>query len=350
MQESHDRSNRGRPRGAPPARTRPYRVGAIDIGSNSIRLLVADAQPGPEGREQLRVVVRAGEPCRLARGLARHGAIDAEIAERAATVAAEFAQRARGLGAVHVLIGATAALRHASNGREVADAIAARAGYPVRILSGEDEARLVYRSVVHGLGLASRGQAGVVFDVGGGSTEVVSGVGLVSGRWVSLPFGAVSLTDRFLVTDPPSPDEVQALRDVVRSAIDEQCASMPRRVPLLAGVGGTVTVLASLDRSLTTYDPAMLEGWTITAARLGPLIERLVTAPRAQRGSWPIMGEGRADIVSAGALIVDEIFQRFPSDGLVCSTQGLRYGLARLAAEEVLIERSKPPRGPGAPG
>lgn len=314
------------------------RVAAIDVGSNSVRLLVADALAGPEGGEHLRVVVRAGEPCRLARGLARNGAIDGEIAERAAAIAAEFAGRARALGAQRVLIGATAALRDATNGREIAGAIGERAGSHVRILTGEDEARLVYRSVVHGLGLAARGQAGVVFDVGGGSTEVVSGVGLVSGRWVSLPFGAVSLTDQFLSTDPPDPAEIQALRERVRGALSERCASMPRRVPLLAGVGGTVTVLASLDRSLTTYDPAMLEGWSITAARLAPLIERLVTTPRAERGAWPVMGEGRADIVAAGALIVDELFARFPSEALVCSTQGLRYGLARLAAEEALAE------------
>jgi exopolyphosphatase/guanosine-5'-triphosphate,3'-diphosphate pyrophosphatase len=315
------------------------RVGAIDIGSNSIRLLVADVLRGSDGRESLRVVVRAGEPCRLARGLIRNGAIDPAIAERAAGLTEEFARRSRALGAQHILVGATAALRDATNGAEIAALIGQRTGIEVRVLTGEDEARMVYRSVVHGLGLANRGQAGVVFDVGGGSTEVVSGVGLQSGRWASLPFGAVSLTDRFLSSDPPTAAECDALRQAVRHELMHQCASMPLRVPLLAGVGGTVTVLASLDRSLTTYDPAMLEGWTIAAARLRELIERLVSSPREQRGTWPIMGEGRADIIAAGALIVDELFQRFPSDALVCSTQGLRYGLARWAAEEALAGR-----------
>ena len=320
----------------------PLRVGAIDIGSNSVRLLVADVLRDAEGRDQLRVVVRAGEACRLARGLAKHGVIDAEMTEQAARVVAEFAQRSRGLGAVHVVAGATAALRGAANRAEVLEAIEAKSGVRVRILSGEDEARMVYRSVVHGLGLATRGQAGVVFDVGGGSTEVVSGVGLESGRWASLPFGAVSLTDRFLSSDPPAAAEIAALREAVRAEIGAQCSGMPERVPLLAGVGGTVTVLASLDRSLATYDPAMLEGWNIPAERLAPLIERLVTTPRAQRGAWPIMGEGRADIVAAGALIVDEVFRRFPTEALVCSTQGLRYGLARLAAEEAVAGGAAP--------
>ena len=326
------------------------RVGAIDIGSNSIRLLVADVRRGADGRESLRVVVRAGEPCRLARGLIRNGAIDPAIAERAAGLTAEFAQRSRALGALHILVGATAALRDATNGPEIAAIIGQRTGIEVRILSGEDEARMVYRSVVHGLGLATRGQAGVVFDVGGGSTEVVSGVGLQPGRWVSLPFGAVSLTDRFLFSDPPAAAEVAALRDAVRAELMHQCANMPQPVPLLAGVGGTVTVLASLDRSLTTYDPAMLEGWSIAASRLHGLIERLISTPRQQRGTWPIMGEGRADIVAAGALIIDELFRRFPSEALVCSTQGLRYGLARWAAEEAQAGRRSERLPGGADG
>lgn len=324
-------------RGAP---GRPVRVAAIDIGSNSIRLLIADVQRDREGREHLRVIVRAGEPCRLARGLARGGQIEPPIAARAVEVAGEFAARARSLGAVRIVIGATAALRQAGNAADVAAEIERRAGAPVRILSGDDEARLVYRSVVHALGRSARGQATVVFDLGGGSTEVVSGVGLEPGRWTSLPIGAVNLTDRFLHGDPPEPVEVEALRAAVRLELEERCAAMPARVPLLAGVGGTVTVLGALDRQLETYDPAMLEGWLIPAERLGELIRRLVFTARDLRGEWPVMGEGRADIIAAGALVVEEIFLRFPSGGLVCSTQGLRFGLARLAADEALASGS----------
>src|SRR5262249_59693202 len=136
--------------------------GAMDIGPKSGGLLVAAVLAAAQGAEPLRVVVRAGEPCRLARGLARRGAIDDEIAERAAAIAAEFAGRARALGAQRVLIGATAALRGAANGKEIAAAIGERTGSPVRVLSGEDEARLGYRSVVHGPGLPARGHAGAV--------------------------------------------------------------------------------------------------------------------------------------------------------------------------------------------
>jgi len=310
------------------------RVAAIDIGSNSIRLLVVElADPGAPDAG-LVTVARAGEVCRLARGLDRTGVIEPGLAERAGTLAEEFLKRARHLGASHVVIGATAALRNADNQAEVAAIISARAGVRVRILTGDDEARLVYRSVVSGLGAGALRSPCVVFDLGGGSTEVVSGMGEEAGRWVSLPFGAVSLTERHLASDPPAPAEVQALRGEVRDALMHSCAYMPARTPLLAGVGGTVTVLASLDRGISAYEPGLIEGWVIQADRLRALVDQLVAASHQERLAKAVMGEGRADIVVAGALVVSELVTRFPSPGLVCSTRGLRYGLARLAARE----------------
>ncbi len=100
-----------------------------------------------------------------------------------------------------------------------------------------------------------------------------------------------------------------------------------------------MTVLASMDLGLSGYDPARIEGWTILRPRLEVLIERVVHASPDERSGWPVMGEGRADIVAAGALVVSVLTERFPSQGLVCSTQGLRYGLARLAAEEAVADR-----------
>jgi len=320
------------------------RVGAIDIGSNSIRMLVADVPEGDSGGEAVRVVARAGEACRMARGLERSGRIDGEIAGRAGAVARAFAERARVLGAVHIVCGATAALRSAANGAEIAEAIEKHCAVPVRILSGDDEARLVYRAVVLGLGGGARRSSCVVFDIGGGSTEVVSGVGENPGRWVSLPFGAVSLTERHLSANPPDPAEVEKLKNAVKATIMHECAYMPSQSPLLAGVGGTVSLLAALDLGLTAYEPSLLEGLAIGRARLEALIHRILSSTHEERRSWPVMGEGRADIVVAGAVVVGLLAERFPSSALVCSTQGLRYGLVRLAAEEV-----RGARGSGKP-
>ena len=308
------------------------RVGAIDIGSNSIRLLVADV---PSGGKPLVTIARAGEPCRLARGLGANGLIDLGLAERAASLVAEFAARARSLGSGRLIAGATAALRNAENGSLVAGQIEARAGVPVRILTGDQEAQLVYQAVVSGLGAMGGRGACVVFDIGGGSTEVVSGVGASSGRWTSLPFGAVSLTERFLPSNPPSSEQMNDLVSHVQEHIMHECALMPRETPVLAGVGGTVTVLGMMDRELSSYEPSLLEGWRIERSRLDVLVDRLCSTSEVDRRRWPAMGEGRADIVIAGALAVRCLMERFPSNALVCSTQGLRYGLARMAAETI---------------
>lgn len=328
--------------------TNRMRAAAIDIGSNSIRLLVAEFPNGSEDR--LVTVARAGEPCRLGRGLGSSGMIDTETAERAAELAASFALRARSLGAGRLLVAATAAIRNASNGSEIADLIGSRCGAPVRILTGEDEARLMYGAVIGGLGRTVRQSSCVVFDLGGGSTEVVSGVGQHTGRWVSLPFGAVSLTERHLHADPPDPDEIRQLESAIHGEIMHGCAYMPARTPVLAGVGGTVTVLAMLDRKLRNYDPARLEGWGIAAERLAELTRRICATTQDERRRWTAMGEGRADIVVAGVLVVQALMQRFPAPMLICSTQGLRYGLAREAARLDPGDSSGPERAPAAFG
>jgi exopolyphosphatase/guanosine-5'-triphosphate,3'-diphosphate pyrophosphatase len=322
------------------------RVGAIDIGSNSVRLLVADVPPvGAPGN--LLTVARAGESCRLARGLDQTGQVDGEMAERAAVVSADFARRARALGAGHMVAGATAALRRAANGADVAALIGSRTGLSVRILSGEEEARLVYEAVVAGLGAGVRRSACIVFDLGGGSTEVVSGIGHDVGRWVSIPFGAVSLTERIIRSNPLNPEDMGALEAEVDRHLMHDCAAMPESAPILAGVGGTVTVLASLDREIKTYDPAMIEGWVIKAPRLEDLTSRVALSTSDERDGWLVLGKGRSDIVVAGALVIRRLARRFRATGLVCSTHGLRYGLARLAANECFRQSGDGAGGPG---
>jgi len=314
--------------------SRTVRVGAIDVGTNSIRLLVAEVSLDG-GATNLLTLARAGEPCRLGRGLERTGRIDPEIAARAADLVKDFVGRARALGAARLRIGATAALRGAANGAEIGATIAEKSGVPVHILSGDEEAQLVYEAVVIGLGSVARSSACVVFDLGGGSTEVVSGVGARAGRWASLSFGAVSLTERHLGNGPPTPAMIESLERHVRVELGAALIAMPESTPLLAGVGGTVTVLAALDRGLDAYEPSRIEGWTIGRDRLEVLVDRVLGSSEADRRTWAVMGRGRSDIVVAGVLVVRLMMERFRARALVCSTQGLRYGLARQAAKAV---------------
>jgi exopolyphosphatase/guanosine-5'-triphosphate,3'-diphosphate pyrophosphatase len=147
--------------------------------------------------------------------------------------------------------------------------------------------------------------------------------------------GAVSLTERFDLHADPDSGRLAEARIAIRESIMHGCASFPARTTLMAGVGGTVTVLAALDRELKEYDPALLEGWTVPRPRCEALIGVILGKTPEQRRLYPVMGEGRADIVGAGALVVEALLERFDPPGLVCSTQGLRYGLARLAADEL---------------
>ena len=137
-----------------------------------------------------------------------------------------------------------------------------------------------------------------------------------------------------LVSDPPTEAELAASREWVRQELMQGCASFPERVAVLAGVGGTITVLAALEAGMNAYDPTLLEGAFMPRERVLALVDRLVRTTHEERRAMPGMGEGRADIVGTGALVVEGLLERFQAPGLICSTQGLRYGLARLAGEE----------------
>ncbi len=306
-------------------------VAAIDIGSNSIRLLVV----GPGGRPgSLRPILRLGEPCRMGRGLHRNGAIEGAMVERAREILIDLVDRARQHGARHIVVAATQAIRSAANQPAVISRLEEACGLRVRVLSGEEEARLVYAAVVESLGALAVRAPCLVFDVGGGSTEVVSGLEAMPGRWVSLPIGAVSLTERFLPDDPPLPDQIAGLEGEVREQLDRGCAQFSKPVSTLAGVGGTVTVLASLHMGLRHYDPRRIESRVIPAGEVSRLADRLAGMSRHERQALPVMGEGRADIVAAGAILARAIVHHFGAPGLICSSQGLRYALARIAMEE----------------
>jgi len=306
-------------------------IGAVDIGTNSVRLLLARSRG--EG-QPLQTLLRAGEACRLGRGLQSTGRIDEEMIERACEVVAHMVERARAEGAERIIVAATEALRVAANRDEVRDRIARAAGLPVRVLSGEEEARLIYGAVVESLGGGAARHACVVFDLGGGSTEIASGVGREVGRFASLPIGAVTLTERFLGKASPDSDGVAALERHVEEALVQSCRSYPTDPPVFAGVGGTVTVLASLFLDLPRYDPARIDGSAIPAAAVEALVERLTWMDPDSRRRIVVMGEGRADIITAGARAVLVMVKFFKARALTASSQGLRYALARLAADE----------------
>ena len=190
-----------------------------------------------------------------------------------------------------------------------------RIGYPVEILSGEEEAQLVFLAVLSGQG-PSPGRA-VVVDIGGGSTEIITGEGEGGTQVISLELGCVRLTERLIHTDPPTEAELDAVKSHVLEVFAEKlgqwnAAGLDRAI----GVGGTVTAFGALDLGLVKYDPSRIENHHLTRERIDSIAKHLCTIPLAQRRDLAGVSRGRADIIPAGAIILCEFVNRFAVNGL----------------------------------
>jgi exopolyphosphatase / guanosine-5'-triphosphate,3'-diphosphate pyrophosphatase len=298
------------------------RVAAVDLGTNTTRLLVADVEDG-----RLEEVVRRMAITRLGEGVdARKRLLPAPIA-RVRNVLGEYRREAESLGTERILLVATSAVRDAENGEAFLGEIEWSYGFATRLLSGEEEAALTLR----GVGELAPGT--VVIDVGGGSTEFVG-----EGLRVSLDVGSVRLTERFLHGDPPAPDELEACAAYVRSVLPDA------RVSLLVGVAGTVTSLAALE--LGRYDRAQIEGYSLSRATVEALVDRLASLTVAERRELPGIEPDRAPVIVGGAIVVREALRHFGLDELRVSEHDILDGAALAAAE--LPERVEGDAPPGA--
>jgi exopolyphosphatase/guanosine-5'-triphosphate,3'-diphosphate pyrophosphatase len=295
-------------------------VGIIDIGSNSGRIVVLHV--GPEGH--LEVLADSRAPLRLAHDLQQGSRLSASTIERTAEAVSDFMAIARGAGATRTVAVATAAVREAPNGQELLDRIRDGAGLDVRIVTGEAEARFAFVGAVHGLAATS----GLVFDLGGGSLELTRFRKRAPGRSWTLPLGALSLSDRFLGTDPPSERETEALRDHVRKALDEAGLGPIGRDEQLIGTGGTIRNLAKIDRHSRVYPIPRLHGYVLTARRLTDIVGRLTGRPASRRGLMPGLNRDRVDSIAGGSVVVLTLMEAVEASRLSVSGQGLREGVA----------------------
>jgi exopolyphosphatase/guanosine-5'-triphosphate,3'-diphosphate pyrophosphatase len=316
------------------------RIGAVDIGTNSVRLLVADV----DEKERLKTAHRMGEISRLGEGLDRSGVIDETAATRTLDCLERFVQEAEYSGASQIRVAGTNAFRAARNGREVADQFAQRIGYPVDILTGEEEARLVFLAVLSGLSALSAPHGrSVVVDIGGGSTEIICGEGEEGTQLISLELGCVRLTERLIRTDPPASEELEGIRAHVREIFAEKLAAFDvGPVERAIGVGGTVSAFGALDLGLTKYDPSRIENHLLSRDRISSIEKHLCSIPLSQRRDLAGVSRGRADIIPAGAVILSEFVNRFPVHGVYVSTRGLRYGLVISEARRAWKAQGEP--------
>ncbi|WP_034717899.1 Ppx/GppA phosphatase family protein [Intrasporangium chromatireducens] len=316
------------------------RVGAIDCGTNSIRLLVADIDPAAGS---LHDVVRRMEVVRLGQGIDRTGVIAAESMERTLATTREYAAQCRSLGAAKVRFVATSASRDARNASEFAEGVRTafadewREPVEPEVVTGDEEARLSFTGATGDL--LAQGVAGpyLVVDLGGGSTEFVRGTDAVEAAR-SVNIGCVRMTERHLVSDPPTEAEIAAAVGDIDAAIDDAADVVPfEGVRALVGLAGTVTTIAAHQLRLPTYDSAAIHLSKAPVDEILRAAADLLHMTRAQRAALPYMHPGRVDVIGAGALVWSRIIERVAGaaglDGVIASEHDILDGIARSLVE-----------------
>ncbi len=291
------------------------RVAALDLGTNTTRLLVADVAHG-----RVAEVSRQTTITRLGEGVdSRHKLLPLPIA-RVRNCLSDYRRELESLGAERALLVATSAVRDAENGEAFLGEIEWSYGFTTRLLTGDEEAELTLR----GVGLA--GESALVVDIGGGSTELIG-----AGHRISTELGSVRMTERFLASDPPTEDELDALGTAARSAL---AAEVPERLTARRGIGvaGTITSLAALDLGLVEYDRDRVHGHRLGDAAVRTQLERLAALPLAERRRVPGLEPERAPVIVAGAVILREVMRHFGLAAIEASERDILYGIALEAA------------------
>jgi exopolyphosphatase/guanosine-5'-triphosphate,3'-diphosphate pyrophosphatase len=312
------------------------RVAAVDLGSNSTRLLVADVEDG-----RIRDVARRLKITRLGEGVdERKRLLPAPVA-RVRNVLSDFRRETEELGAERTLAVATSAVRDAENGEAFLGEVEWSYGFTTRLLSGDEEAELSFRGASAGRQLAADT---LLIDIGGGSTELVVGGPSGLSFHDSLNMGGVRLTERFLYSDPPTDEELAACGAEARELLTEHVPPDVRPQSAI-GVAGTITSIAALDLEISDYDPDQVQGHRLSRFGVRTQLERLASLPLAERREVPALDPDRAPVIVAGTVILGEVLDYFELEGLEASEHDILDGAALEAAELPEPEEGAAPPG-----
>lgn len=309
------------------------RVAFIDIGTNTILCLIAELGPGGA----FDVLDDLAEIARLGRGVDRTGQISSEGERAGLDVLRRYLARARDLGVEEVIAVGTSALRDAQNSEAIRARFVAELGLQVRVLTGEEEAAYSYRAVQKGLPF-SGGQL-LVVDVGGGSTELIRGNEAGVSQFASINLGSVRLTEAFLHSDPVRADECERML----AAIDEEILPLRDRwveegaALTLVGIAGTFTTMAAVEKQLLRYSHGEVHGCALTLAEIQRQLRLYRAKSIADRKQILGLEPKRADVILAGAFLVERIMIAFDSERVIVSDQGVRYGLLRERLESCFL-------------
>jgi exopolyphosphatase / guanosine-5'-triphosphate,3'-diphosphate pyrophosphatase len=317
------------------------RLAALDVGTNSTRLLVADVEGGAVVAEHAREMVIT----RLGKGVDRSGRFDPAALARTLEVLAGYAETCRRLGVERRRLVATSATRDAADRQAFLDGVRDLLGVEAEVLTGQAEAAAAYRGATAG-GVRG-GRAGptdasglegdrptLVVDIGGGSTELILGDGAAAKAMVSLDIGCVRLFERHLHHDPPAPDEVAALRADVAGHLPRVAEVLdPAAAERVVGVAGTVTTVTAIALGLDAYDPRRIHHQALDPAEIGAVAGKLAAMTVAERAAMPVMAKGREDVIVAGALLLDELVRSFRLRRVIASETDILDGVLLGLAE-----------------
>ena len=311
----------------------PVRVAAIDCGTNSLRLLVADVD---NGLRRLADVVRRMEIVRLGQGVDATGRLAPDALDRTLRTLGQYAEIITRSGATAVRMVATSATRDAVNASEFSSAVTMILGQPPEVLTGSEEAALSFAGATAELTSGGGGEAALpgpylVVDIGGGSTEFVLGdpAGAVGLAACSMDIGCVRMTERHLHDDPPTVTQIAAASEDIDAAIAEAAAAVPAgKAKTLVGLAGSVTTVAGVALELPAYDPGKIHHARITAGQVHQVTTTLLGQTAAQRREIPVMHPGRADGIGAGALVLDRIMTKLSFAEVIASEHDILDGIA----------------------
>ena len=306
------------------------RLGAIDIGSNSVRLMVVEVLRGGA----YRILDEEREPTRLGRSVSSLGRLDDDSIDRTVQALRTFKQIAAGYQVSALRTIATCAVREARNGPEFCRRVREEVGLEVEVIPGDREARLAFSSVQHAFDLS--GKNAIVADIGGGSTEIIFATGGLIESIFSTPLGAVRLTEQFGLGEQAAPADLQRLGEEVASCLKKR-TTRPLFAPhFMVGSGGTFTTLAELMMAAKKQVDIPVAGYKVSQAEVRHLLDRLAKMPLRARRSMAGMTPDRADIILAGLTIIDALLTRFRVNTLVIHTRGVRDGLVREMIDDLL--------------
>jgi len=306
------------------------RSAAIDCGTNSIRLLIADVDAD---RGTAVDVVREMTVVRLGEGVDATGAFSASALERTFAACRTYAELLRDAGSPPMRFVATSASRDVSNRTEFIDGVHTILGVRPEVISGQEEGALSFAGATAGIPLGAASPF-LVVDIGGGSTEFVLGAHAPTHR-ASVDVGCVRMTERHLAGDPPTPEQVAAARIDIDAAIARAGAVVPfAEAATLVGLAGSVTTVAALALDLPAYDAEAIHHSRIPVADVRAVSDALLVMSRAQRAALPVMHPGRVDVIGAGALVLRRIMDVTGAAEVLVSEHDILDGVARSVAAD----------------